>query len=67
MARVGKITIFIDEARNGHTLTVSCAGRKGDNALSDVNTRLVYNYVNAGTSALDYVKATLTEVNAGLT
>ena len=67
MARVGKITIFIDEARNGHTLTVSCVGRKGDHALSAVNTKLTYNYVNPGTSALAYVDATLAEVQAGLT
>lgn len=66
MARIGKITIFIDEARNGHTLTVSCVGRKGDHALSDVNTKLVYNYVNAGTSAHSYVEATLAEVSAGI-
>lgn len=66
MARVGKITIFIDEAKNGHTLTVSCVGRKGDHALSEVNTRATYNYVNAGTSAHSYVEATLAEVIAAL-
>lgn len=66
MSRIGKIVIFIDEQKNGHTLTVSCSGRKGDHALSEVNTRLDYNYVNAGTSAHSYVEATLAEVQIGL-
>jgi hypothetical protein len=66
MARIGKVTVFIDEARNGHTLTVSGTGRKGDHALSAINAKLNYNYVNPGTSADAYVIATLNEVIAAL-
>lgn len=62
MARIGKITLFIDESRNGHTVTVAGTGKKGEFPLNGLNHQYSFPYVNAATSLNAYAKETLTEI-----
>lgn len=66
MARIGKITVFVDETRAGHVLTVRTVGKKGPLLLNDQNMVLTFNYVNAGTTSAKYWDATLNEVVAAI-
>lgn len=67
MAKIGKITIYVTEQRHGHVVTVRTTGKKGTLLLNTVNLQETYQYVNPGTTADAYWKATLNEVAALLT
>ena len=64
MAKIGKITIYVEESRSGHVLHVRTTGRKGTLSLNTVSLDPTYDYVNPGTTAPLYWKATLNEVVA---
>jgi len=66
MARVGKITIMVDESRNGHALTIRTIGKKGTVLLNVLNEKKQYPYVNSAATAQSYWIATLNEVIAQL-
>lgn len=64
MARIGKITVTVDESLHGHTLTVKTVGKKGKTLLNVFNLHQVYDYQNSASTAAAYWSATLTETIA---
>jgi len=64
MAKIGKITCYVEESRNGHIVRVRTTGSKGSLLLNTVNLDETYTYVNPGTTANAYWKAIMDQVSA---
>lgn len=54
MARIGKLTIFVEEQRYGHIIRVRTTGKKGTLVLGTVTFDQQYNYVNMAANAPAY-------------
>lgn len=62
MARIGKLTMYVDESRHGHILHVRTTGRKGSLSLNTVSFDEVYAFVNPAATAMSYWLASANEL-----
>lgn len=62
MAKIGKLTMYVEESRTGHILRVRTTGRKGALSLNTVTFDHVYDYVNPSPTAMVYWLASAQEL-----
>lgn len=54
MARVGKLTIYVDQGMNSQTLSVRTTGKVGSISLNTVSTDQSYPYKTSSATAKDF-------------
>jgi hypothetical protein len=61
MARIGKLTLYVEEQRYGHIIRVRTTGKKGTMVLGGVTFDQQYNYVNPTVTAAGFWLAHVNE------
>lgn len=65
MARIGKMTIYVDTTQNGQKISVRSVGARGTTLLNTINTTTAYNNQSPFDTAPNFWHDVLTK--AGLT